>query len=309
MRVRAHVYDLAIIGAGPAGLSAAIYAASEGLDTVVLEAESQVGGQIAHSSLVENFLGWPKGLSGGALTWKAAQQASKFGALLLRGAPAAGLSPAEQGPSVLLAPETGAEPHLIQGPDLRTLAVLLCTGARYRELDVPPVEQRVHYAATMAEAMVAKGRHAVVLGGGNSAGQAALFLARGCRQVDVVCRYKLELTMSTYLLDRIQRHPRIRVHEGANITRMCRRWVHWDSGRSPARDVFCLIGSTANTAWLPSEVGLDEHGFVITDSAFKTSVPGVFAAGDVRSGSVKRVATGIGDAAAAVTAIHAYLAQ
>lgn len=295
MRVRAPVYDLAIIGAGPAGLSAAIYAASEGLDTVVLEAESQVGGQIAHSSLVENFLGWPKGLSGGALTWKAAQQASKFGALLLRGAPAVGLS--------------SAEPHLVQGPDLRALAVLLCTGARYRELDVAPVEQRVHYAATMAEAMAAKGRHAVVLGGGNSAGQAALFLARGCRQVDVVCRYKLELTMSTYLLDRIQRHPRIRVHEGANITRMCRRWVHWDSGRSPARDVFCLIGSTANTAWLPPSVGLDEHGFVITDSAFKTAVPGVFAAGDVRSGSVKRVATGIGDAAAAVTAIHAYLAQ
>lgn len=296
MRVRAHVYDLVIVGAGPSGLSAAIYAASEGLDVLVLEAENRVGGQISHSSRVENFLGWPNGLSGEALTRKAAQQAVKFGALLVRGAPAEAL-------------DCSSWPYLLSGPNVRTQAVLLCTGARYRELDVPPVEQRIHYAATMAEASTAKGRHVVVLGGGNSAGQAALFLARACRQVDIVCKYKLDLTMSTYLLSRIERHPRIRVHEGTTITHMCRRWVHWGSGRSPARDVFCLIGSTANTQWLSDCVHLDEHGFVITDSAFGTNIRGVLAAGDVRSGSVKRVATGIGDAAAAVTAIHRFLAE
>ena len=302
MRIKGHVYDLAIVGAGPAGLSAAIYAASEGLDTIVLERNAQPGGQIAASSLVENLIGWPRGVSGGRLIEHAVSQATKFGALISLGTAAERIACDRDPVDIVCTGET-----------VRALTALLCCGAQFRELTIPPVNQKVYYAATSAEAAGTEGKHVVVLGGGNSAGQAAMFLARKCRHVHLVHRHpELDLSMSTYLVDRIKDHPRITVHNDSKLTRMCKRWVHWDTPhgaeKAPASHVFCLIGATPNTDWLKGCIELDEQGYITTGDGFNASKPGLFAAGDIRSGSVKRVATGIGDAAAAVTSIHKHLA-
>jgi thioredoxin reductase (NADPH) len=319
--------DVLIVGAGPAGLGAAVYAASEGLRAVLLDSVA-VGGQASRSARIENYLGFPAGISGADLTERAALQASRFGARTAVPVTAIGLA-LDRNDHVV---------ELEQGERLVARTVVLATGASYRRLAVERLEEfegaGVYYAATEAEAQIVQGHPAVVVGGANSAGQAALFLAgRGCPVHLVVRRPDLTATMSRYLLDRISAHPGIDLHLGAQV-----RALHGDgsleavsiddtTGAVDAQALFVFIGADPCTPWLGSSVATDEDGFLLTGNdiqvthldpaggsarpplPLETSRPGVFAAGDVRSGSVKRVASAVGEGAMAVRMIHEYLAR
>ena len=313
-----HVHDVAVIGAGPAGLAAAVYAASEGLDTLIVETEAP-GGQAGTSSKIENYLGFPTGISGQALAGRAWIQSQKFGARFAVSRAVAHL-------------DCGEEPfglRLDGGPVARARAVILATGATYRTLDVEGYErfenQGLHYAATALEADLCGGSEVAVVGGGNSAGQAAVFLSRVASHVHVLVRGEgLAASMSDYLVRRIEASARITLRTGTEITalhgeRFLER-VTWEGPdgetEHPVRNVFVMIGAVPNTAWLGGCVELDEKGFVRTGtdvegarpaSAFETSRAGVFAVGDVRSGSVKRVASGVGVGSVCVQAVHKYL--
>jgi thioredoxin reductase (NADPH) len=305
--------DLLVVGAGPAGLAAAIYGASEGLDVVVVE-DVAIGGQAGSSTRIENYLGFPRGVSGAELARAAMLQAVKFGTKLLSPRSVTGLSQVPGGFRVRLDDE-----HDI---DART--VVVASGVRYRRLDVPglaDLEGRgIYYAAGDLEAKVVAGHHAVVVGGANSAGQAALFLARYAEQVHVLIRRAdLRETMSTYLAQRLLHHERITVHprtelsavEGAGRLKAL-TWRDHAAGRDVTLDaagLFLMIGAEPGTTWL-REVGveLDDKGFVVTHDGFSTSVPGVFAVGDVRAGSVKRVASAVGEGSVVISAIHSHLA-
>ena len=313
------VYDVAVVGAGPAGLAAAVYAASEGLVTVVIESVAP-GGQAGTSSKIENYLGFPTGISGEALAGRAQAQAQKFGARLAVARPAVGLDCSERPYTVQLA----------DGARVRTHAVVIATGARYRKLDVPDYDrfegQGIHYAATAMEAQLCAGEEVAVVGGGNSAGQAAVYLSRTVAHVHVLVRGAgLAATMSDYLVRRIETSPQITVHPFTTVTALegdeLLRRVTWNrqDGRPETRPVgnlFVMIGAEPNTAWLEGCLGLDGQGFVETGrdadgqalaSPFATSKAGVFAIGDVRSGSVKRVASGVGEGSVVVSAVHRYL--
>ena len=313
------VYDVAVMGAGPAGLAAAVYAASEGLATVVIESIAP-GGQAGTSSKIENYLGFPTGISGEALAGRAQAQAQKFGARLALARPAVGLDCCERPYTV----------HLADGARVRTHAVVVATGARYRKLDVPDYDrfegQGIHYAATAMEAQLCAGEEVAVVGGGNSAGQAAVFLSRTVAHVHMLVRSAgLAATMSDYLVRRIETSPKITVHPFTKVTALegdgLLRRVTW-SGRDgvpktrPVGNLFVMIGAEPNTAWLGGCLRLDEKGFVETGrdtdgqalaSPFATTTAGVFAIGDVRSGSVKRVASGVGEGSVVVSAVHQYL--
>ncbi len=306
--------DLLVVGAGPAGLAAAVYGASEGLDVVVVE-DVAIGGQAGSSSRIENYLGFPRGVSGTELARAAMLQAVKFGTRLVSPRSVTSMSQVTEGFLVRLDDEF----------DLVAGTVVLASGVHYRRLDVPglaDLEGRgVYYAASDLEAKVVSGQNAVVVGGANSAGQAALFLARHAAQVHVLIRRDdLRETMSNYLAQRLTHHERVTVHPRSELaavsgdTRLTA--LSWrDSAvgedvRLDAAGLFLMIGAEPGTGWLRgSGVELDDKGFVVTREGFLTSVPGVFAVGDVRAGSVKRVASAVGEGSVVVSAVHAHLAS
>jgi thioredoxin reductase (NADPH) len=315
-----HVHDVAVIGAGPAGLAAAVYAASEGLDTIVIEGLAP-GGQAGTSSKIENYLGFPTGISGQALAGRAMVQAQKFGARLEIAREAVAIRCATTPYGV----------ELSDGQTLLARSIVIATGARYRKLDVANYErfegQGIHYAATAMEAQLCGGEPVVVVGGGNSAGQAAMFLARSVAHVHLLVRGAgLAATMSDYLVQRIASSPRISLHPACEICSLegddALRRVAWrcisDGARTEIEsgNVFVMIGAEPNTAWLDGCVSLDASGFVVTGAApdgralgspFETTLPGVFAVGDVRAGSIKRVAASVGEGSVVVHAIHRHL--
>jgi thioredoxin reductase (NADPH) len=305
--------DLLVVGAGPAGLAAAVYGASEGLDVVVVE-DVAIGGQAGSSSRIENYLGFYRGVSGVDLARAAMLQAVKFGSRLVSPRSVTGLSQVPGGFRVRLDDE-----H-----DVVASAVIIASGVRYRRLDLPglaDLEGRgVYYAASQLEAKVVSGRNAVVVGGANSAGQAALFLARHAGHVHVLIRRDgLRDTMSNYLAQRLTHHERVTVHARSELCRVhgtnrlnaltWRDHTLDQDVRLDAAALFLMIGADPCTTWL-HEVGveLDAKGFVVTEDGFATSVPGLFAVGDVRAGSVKRVASAVGEGSVVISAVHSYLA-
>jgi thioredoxin reductase (NADPH) len=313
------IYDLAVVGAGPAGLAAAVYAASEGLATAVVESMAP-GGQAATSSKIENYLGFPTGISGQALAGRAQVQAQKFGAQLLISRAITGIDCSVK-PFVLT---------LDDGQSIRAGAVVVATGARYRRLSIPDYErfegQGIHYAATAMEGHLCENEEVIVVGGGNSAGQAAVFLSRIASHVHVMVRASgLAATMSDYLVQRIAQSPKITLHVHTEITGLAGAdrlrevtWHHRDENRSVTQaigNVFVMIGAEPNTEWLQGCLALDDKGFVITGqqhdgayaSPYCSSKPGIFAVGDVRSGSVKRVASGVGEGSVVIQTVHKFL--
>src|SRR5437667_3879104 len=322
-------FDLLVVGAGPAGLAAAVYGASEGLRTLVLEMVA-VGGQAAGSSRIENYLGFPMGISGGDLTQRAVVQAEKFGAHLT--SPCAAASLLEEAGHLVV--------RLSDGTEVAGRAVIVASGAQYRRLDVPRLADfegnGVYYAATEMEARLCAGSPVVVAGGGNSAGQAALFLAASGSPVTIVIRgHDLGASMSRYLVDRIEAEARIDVRTNTRITALdgdrtltsVRVTTEGFDAVLPCAALFSFIGADPAAGWLSGCAALDEGGFVLTDRSlgeehldgrwealgrrplpFETSHPGLFAAGDVRAGSTKRVAAAVGEGSAAVRSVHEYLA-
>jgi thioredoxin reductase (NADPH) len=311
-------YDLAVVGGGPAGLAAAVYGASEGLSTVVIEGTAP-GGQAGTSSKIENYLGFPTGVSGYDLAQNATVQAQKFGARFAISRDVIDVQPADAGYRL----------SLEGGKIIFARAIVVATGARYKRLEIPNYRkfeyQGVHYAATAMEAARCVGEEVVVVGGGNSAGQAALFLALSASHVHLVVRGEgLKATMSAYLVQRIASSHRITLHTNSEVvsldgdTRL--RRVTWRNRQSQkARscqtgNMFVMIGALPNTEWLRGRLDLDTNGFVITipgdrdGSVFQTTLPGIFAVGDVRSGSVKRVANAVGEGSVVVSHVHRYIA-
>ncbi len=307
------VYDLAVAGAGPGGLAAAVYAASEGLDTLVLESEAP-GGQAGASSRIENYLGFPTGVSGQALAGRAQVQAQKFGARIAV-------------PRTIRRIRAGERPYVLElddGDRIRARAVVVATGARYRTLDgVADLERfegsGIHYAATAVEGALCENEEVVVVGGGNSAGQAAVFLSRLASHVHVLIRGDgLAASMSDYLVGRIEAAPdRITLHRRSEIVALAGdrhleevAWMDRTTGETvtrPATNVFLMLGALPNTEWLDGAVDLDERGFVLTGAGFETSRPGVFAVGDVRAGSIKRVASAVGEGSVVISSVHTAL--
>jgi thioredoxin reductase (NADPH) len=327
------VYDLVVVGAGPAGFGASVYGASEGLSTLALESVA-LGGQAGTSSRIENYLGFPAGLSGFELASRALAQADKFGARTAVPEEAVGLRREHSHYRI----------ELSEGGQVIARSVIAASGARYRRLDVPRLERfegvSVHYAATEPEAQRCEGEQAVVVGGGNSAGQATLFLAGRTRRVYLLIRGDdLGKSMSRYLVDRIMNVENVELLVNTEVGELMGEdrldGVVVEDHRSgtrrtlDARALFVFIGAEANTGWLKRTVELDERGFVLTgreldgsaldEDAWRersrepflleTSLPGVFAAGDVRSGSIKRCASAVGEGAMAVSLVHQYLAD
>jgi thioredoxin reductase (NADPH) len=330
---RERTYDLVVVGAGPAGLGASVYGASEGLSTLALESVA-LGGQAETSSRIENYPGFPAGLSGFELATRILVQADKFGARTAVPQEAVGLK-REEGYYLI---------RLSEGGEVAARSVIAATGARYRRLDVPRLGRfegvSVHYAATEVEAQRCEGEEVVVVGGGNSAGQAALFLGGRTRKVYLLIRGDdLGKSMSRYLVDRIMDAENVELIANTEVRELIGEdrleGVVVEDNRSGARRIlgaralFVFIGAEANTGWLRGAVEVDERGFVLTGSAsdasalkgnawytlsrepypLETSLPGVFAAGDVRSGSIKRVASAVGEGSMAVRLVHQYLAD
>jgi thioredoxin reductase (NADPH) len=324
------LYDLVIVGAGPAGLAASVYAASEGLRTLTLDAEA-AGGQAGTSSRIENYLGFPAGISGAELTRNALLQAQKFGASVSVPGRVAGLR--LDGGLRVVALDDGSAVH--------ARCVLVASGVDYRRLDVPGLGDYegagIYYAATDMEARLCRGDEVVVVGGGNSAGQAVVFLSRYARTVHLVIRGDdLGKSMSRYLVDRVEGIENVRVHRGCvvdvlegdgHLRAVTLRTREGEEHRVETPALFLFIGATPRTGWLSGCVQLDRKGFVLTGDAvprdalrtdpwralgrspffLETSLPGIFAAGDVRSGSAKRVASAVGEGSMAVSFVHAHV--
>jgi thioredoxin reductase (NADPH) len=315
-------FDLAVIGAGPAGLAAAVYGASEGLRTIVIEGLAP-GGQAGTSSRIENYLGFPTGISGQALAGRAQVQAQKFGAKLAISRLATSIA----------CDQTPYRIAMEDGVGVSARSIVIATGARYRTLDVENYEryegQGIHYAATWIEGNLCSNEEVIVVGGGNSAGQAAVFLSQHARHVHILVRSGgLAATMSDYLIQRIDASPRITLHSQTEVTGLAGEpflkeatWTNLESGQEETRaiaNIFVMIGAIPNTDWLGGCVKLDRGGFVITGkdsegmalaSPYATERPGIFAVGDVRAGSTKRVASGVGEGSVVVQAVHAWLAE
>lgn len=314
------LYDVAIIGAGPAGLAAAVYAGSEGLSAIVLDCRA-FGGQAGASARIENYLGFPTGISGMALMARAYNQAQKFGVEMAIPDEVKRLR--HNGDDFLL--------ELSSNETLQTKAVIIATGARYRALGLQNLNEfdgtSVHYWASPLEAKLCSAQEVALVGAGNSAGQAAVYLAANAKKVWLLARRGLEATMSRYLIDRINAQPNIEVLTGTELTALegddgVLKAVRWRNGkgeesRHDVRHLFLFIGADPNTDWLAvSGLKLCEKGFIATDdfagdgaAPLETNIPGVFAIGDVRSGSVKRVAAAVGEGAQVVAQLHAYLAN
>ena len=324
--------DVAIVGAGPAGLAAAVYAASEGLSTVLLDREG-IGGQAGTSSLIRNYLGFPRGVGGSELAFRAFEQAWLFGARPYLVRPAESLRPGPDGFTIAVS----------GGPDVTARSVVIATGMSYRRLGIPSLEALVgagvYYGAAVSEAQALAGQHVCVVGGGNSAGQAAVHLAKYAAQVTILVRSpSLAASMSSYLIREIEADPRIDVRYGAELAGgrgegqlEALTIVDRASGVAadlPVAALFVLIGAEPRTGWLPPDVERDDWGFLITGAELvregrppptwplprspmlhETSIPGIFAVGDVRHGSVKRVASAVGDGSVAIQFVHRFLAE
>jgi thioredoxin reductase (NADPH) len=316
-------FDVAVIGAGPAGLASAVYASSEGLKTVVIEREA-IGGQAGASSKIRNYLGFQRGISGSELAQRAYQQAWVFGATFVMMCEALGIR--SDGERLFLSSSSCME--------IPVKSVVLAMGVTYRHLDVPALEpltgSGVFYGASASEAERFSGGNVFVVGGGNSAGQAAVHLSKYARKVSILVRgQSLAASMSKYLIDEIDSNPSIEVlyqtevADGAGEGRLEQLTLrNRESGETKdvlADALFVLIGAHPLTDWLPSEIERDKYGFVVTDTAaqtwslerppfmFESTMPGVFAVGDVRSGSVKRVASAVGEGSVAISHVHQYL--
>ena len=322
------VCDLVVVGAGPAGLGAAVYAASEGLDTLVID-QGPIGGQAGTSSMIRNYLGFPRGISGMRLAQRARSQAVRFGARFLAGHQVTGLRIGE-GPDGSHVVELGDD-------TVRGRTVLIATGVEYRRLGIDALEELVgrgvNYGAAASTSREVKGKDVYVVGGGNSAGQAAVHLSRFARSVTVLVRREgLAATMSSYLIREIEGNPRITVRprtvvtDGGGEGRLEWLTLHdVDAGtdeRVEAAGLYLLIGAAPMCSWLPRDVARDDLGFVLAGAdtpwqswqggrppePFATTVPGVFVAGDIRCGSMKRVASASGEGAGVVPLVHAHLA-
>lgn len=324
-------YDLVIVGGGPAGLAAAVYGASEGLRTIMIEREAP-GGQAGMSSKIENYLGFPAGLSGGDLTRRAVAQAKRFGVEILA---------AEADKLCIEGSYRCIE--LTNGGKINCHSLLIATGVQWRKLDVPGIENLtgagIYYGAAMTEAMACQNEDVYIVGGANSAGQAAMYCSRYARQVVMLVRGEsLNASMSQYLIDQIKQTENIRVEYNSSITethgeeRLEAISVHCtESGETnvyQANSLFVLIGATPHTNWLEGVIERDERGFILTGTELirdgkmpkgwnlerppgllETNIPGVFAVGDVRKGSVKRVASSVGEGSVAISFVHQYLSK
>jgi len=325
-------YDLVIVGGGPAGLAAAVYGASEGLGTVMIEREAP-GGQAGSSSRIENYLGFPVGLSGADLARRAVTQARRFGVEILN--PQEVVSIRVEDPYRVV--------QLTDGSEISCHALLVATGVAWRTLNVPGIEKLtgagVYYGAAQTEAIACQGEDVYIVGGANSAGQAAMYFSKYARQVIMLVRGdSLEKGMSQYLVDQIEGTENITVRLNASVVEVkgetsLEAITIWDSTTGekqtvPATSLFIFIGASPHTDWLDGVVERDERGFILTGPdlvrqgkrpkgwtldrdplLLETNVPGIFAAGDVRHGSVKRVASGVGEGAIAVQLIHQYLSK
>jgi thioredoxin reductase (NADPH) len=331
-RAQTDFYDLAIIGGGPAGLAAAVYGASEGLKTVMVESQAP-GGQAGMSSRIENYLGFPTGLSGGDLARRAVVQAQRFGVDIL--SPQEAVSVRTEGSYRII--------KLADGSEFSCHALLIATGVQWRRLEAPGIDKLqgagVYYGGGATEALSCKGEVIYVVGGANSAGQAAMNFAKYAERVVVLVRGEgLAATMSQYLIDQVQRTPNIQIWNHASVAE-----VHGDKRleeisvscsdtdkveRVPTSSIFIFIGALPQTDWLAGLVERDDRGFILTGPdlirdgerpkgwelerdpfLLETNVPGIFAVGDVRHGSVKRVASGVGEGSVAVQFIHQYLSK
>ena len=320
-------YDVVVVGAGPAGLAAAVYGASEGLDVAVLDATAP-GGQAGSSSRIENYLGFPDGISGAELTTRASIQAQRFGALLASPCRVESLAVAAGGNFTV---------GLADGTSVAARAVVAASGALVRRLPLPGWERLegagIYYAATALEAGLSSSSHVIVLGGGNSAGQAALYLARRCPRVTIVVNTdSLTASMSQYLIDRVMASDRIDVATCTEVVAVdggdhlesvaVRNMATGSVTQVAASGLYCFIGAQPASTWLPAEVACDEEGFVLTDVAappgpatartrlpYETAVDGMFAAGDIRAGSMKRVAAAVGEGSSVIQSVHQYLTQ
>ena len=334
LRTRAGLefYDVAIVGGGPAGLAAAVYGASEGLKTIMIEREAP-GGQAGLSSRIENYLGFPSGLTGGDLARRAVAQARRFGVEIISPQEATALR--VDGPYRYL--------RLNDGTELSCHAMLLATGVQWRKLDIPGMDRLqgagVYYGGTATEVASCQGEDVYIVGGANSAGQAAMSASQYARRVVMLVRGEsLAATMSQYLIEQIQNTPNIHVEYRTRVAEvhgddhleavsfMCD--LTGDVSRVPANSLFVFIGAEPRTAWLDGTIERDERGFILTDpicsspasgprgwtlerdpSLLETNIPGVFAVGDVRYGSVKRVASGVGEGSVAIQFVHQYLSN
>ena len=331
-RAQTNFYDLAIVGGGPAGLAAAVYGASEGLHTVMIEREAP-GGQAGMSSRIENYLGFPMGLSGGDLARRAVVQAQRFGVEILSPQEAANVR--VEGPYRII--------KFIDGNEISCHALMIATGVQWRRLEAPGIDRLqgagVYYGGGATEALSCKGEIVYVIGGANSAGQAAMNFAKYAERVVIVVRgSSLSSTMSQYLIDQIKERPNIQIWPNASVSE-----AHGDTHleeitflcsdtnkpeRVPSTSMFIFIGASPRTDWLGDVVERDDRGFILTGPdllrdgrrpkgweldrdpfLLETNVPGIFAVGDVRHGSVKRVASGVGEGSVAVQFIHQYLSK
>ena len=314
------IYDVAVVGAGPAGLAAAVYASSEGLSTIVIEGNAP-GGQAGTSSKIENYLGFPTGVSGAQLASRGHLQALKFGVHFAISRDVVSTAQVDGLHRLILA----------GGTAVCARSVVIASGARYRRLNVKNHEdfenRGFYYAATAMESLLCRERDIIVVGGGNSAGQASVFLSGVARHVHHIIRgASLESTMSQYLISRIERSPHITLYTDTEIAglegKAALEFVTWanrrtgESVRRPISAVFVMIGAEPNSGWVYGAVKLDDKGFVLTGgewgfeaTSFATSVPGVYAVGDVRAESVKRVASAVGEGSVVISNIHRYLAR
>lgn len=321
------VHDLIIIGAGPSGLAAAVYGASEGLDVLVIEAAAP-GGQAGSSSKIENYLGFPVGVSGQELATRAITQAEKFGANMMIASSAVSLDCARRPFKV----------GLDNGKTLSARTIVIATGAQYTKPPFPNLRkfegQGIYYGATYMESQLCEGEEVVVIGGGNSAGQAAVFLSQTARKVHILVRSgELSDTMSRYLIQRIEQNPNVELHYkteimnldgGSHLESVAWRDANGQASFHDIRHVFIMAGASPRTDWLRGCVALDDKGFILTGQdvnasaqsmpgvrpgMLETSLPGVFAVGDVRSGNVKRVASAVGEGSIAISLVHRALSQ
>lgn len=319
-------YDTVIVGGGPAGLAAGVYGASEGLRTVVVETEAP-GGQAGTSSRIENYLGFPAGVSGHELAGRALQQARRLGAEILVTRKVTGIDPARH------------QVYLDGGDALRARTIILACGVAWRRLPVDGLDRLagkgVFYGAARSEAPATHGTDVHIIGAGNSAGQAALFFATHARSVTILCRKDgLDAMMSRYLIEQIMARPKIGVRFGVEVAAVhgdvalealdIREGATGEVTRVPSGALFIFIGADAETSWLPQQIARDSHGYVLTGTDMRavgewplardpylleTSAPGVFACGDVRSGSIKRVAAAVGEGSMSIALVHQYLRE
>jgi thioredoxin reductase (NADPH) len=322
--------DVIIVGAGPAGLAAAVYAASEGLDALLIETEAP-GGQAGASSKIENYLGFPTGVSGHELATRAIHQAQKFGAKMMIA-------------HSIVRLDCDSHPYKVildDGNELSARSIVIATGAQYNKPELPNLTlfegRGIYYGATYLESQLCEGDEVIVVGGGNSAGQAAVFLSETARKVHLLVRGDgLSDTMSRYLIRRITENSKIELHVKTQITRLGGEnqleeveWLNKATGEAtvlPIHHVFVMAGASPRTDWLRGCLALDDKGFILTGrdialagnaswklarppQMLETSLPGVFAIGDVRAGSVKRVASAVGEGAISVSLVHRTLAE